>query len=228
VAVPLPSGDPHRDWMMRETEPLVDPDDAARPLTIAFHSLCFDPQWTCDWFRPGDLAPQWQLCPRAPTPCGGGGYRWDAGPRDMRRLVDLSLAAVKERHGARVRDDGTVLVGYSNGASAVVALVHAIASQATDTTVPLKGVVLFGAEVELPAAELRALGMRVGLTAGDLDGSSNRMRAQADSLQRQGVEARFVSLGRVGHVIPQSTSPAIGKLVDWVRGDSAPPVGGVR
>src|SRR5262249_32286318 len=142
--------------------------------------------------------------------------------RDVRRVVELSLATVKERHGARVRDDGTVLVGYSNGAFAVVSLVQALA-RAPEATVPVKGVVLFGAEVDLPAADLRTLGARVGLTAGDLDGSSYRMRAQADSLHRQGVEARFVSLGRVGHVIPQSTSPAIGQLIDWVRGEPDPP-----
>jgi predicted esterase len=207
---------------VRETEPLVDPDDAPRPVTIAFHSLCFDPQWTCDWFRPGDFAPQWQLCPRAPTPCGGGGYRWDAGPRDVRRLVELSLATVKERHGTRVRDDGTVLVGYSNGAFAVASLVHALA-QEPEAPVHVKGVVLFGAEVDLSAADVKTLGARVGLTAGDLDGSSYRMRAGADALKRQGVEARFVSLGRVGHVIPQATSPAIGQLIDWARGDPDPP-----
>jgi predicted esterase len=208
--------------MMRETAPMLEPDEGPRPVTLAFHSLCFDPVVTCDWFRPGELAPQWQLCPRAPTPCGGGGYRWDAGPDSVRRVVERAVETAKARHGARVRDDSIVLVGYSNGAFAVASLVHAYAQQPEPPGF-VKGIVLFGAGVDLGAADVRRLGARVGYTAGDMDGSAWQLRAGAEALRRQGVEARFVSLGRVGHVIPQSTSPVIARLIDWARDGDPPP-----
>jgi predicted esterase len=218
VVVALNTGDPRDDWLMRETAPQIDPDTVPRPVTVAFHSLCYDPQWTCDWFRPGELAPEWQLCPRAPTPCEGGGFRWDAGPDRVRRLFELSLDAAKERHGASLRDDSIVLVGYSNGAVAVASLVHALAQQ-REPLAAVKGIVLFGAGVDLAAADVVKLGARVGLTAGDMDAAAPHLRAEADALRRQRVEARFVSLGRVGHVIPQSTSEAVAQLIDWTRGE---------
>jgi hypothetical protein len=45
------------------------------------------------------------------------------------------------------------------------------------------------------------------------------MRAQAESLRKQGIEARFVSLGRVGHFIPVETAAQVAELIDWARGD---------
>lgn len=185
-----------------------------QPITIAFHSLCFDPRWTCDWFRADDLAPQWQLCPRAPTACGGGGTRWDGDARAIAPLVEASVAALRAQNGTR---DGTVLLGYSNGAYAVTTLVHDLARARIADVADVAGVVLFGSDARIAASDARALGMRVGLTAGDLDGAAAAMRAHAAELRAAGVDARFVSLGRVGHVLPQSTSAAIGELVDWAR-----------
>jgi hypothetical protein len=216
-------------FAMRETAPLLDPDADPRPVTLAFHSLCFDPYWTCHWFQPGELAPQWQVCPRAPTACGGGGTRWDADRATLRLIVDRALDALALRHDARVARDGLVLVGYSDGAYAVARLLHAIAAskRAGDESdralrFGLKGVVLFGAGgVHLDASDVRALDVRVGLTAGDLDGAAPSMRAEVDALRRAGVDARFVSLGRVGHFLPQSTSAPIAALIDWTRAREA-------
>jgi predicted esterase len=210
-------------WVTRETEPLVEPDTDPRPVTVAFHSICIDGSWTCDWFLPGELSPQWQLCPRGPIACGGGGYRWDANVADVRSLFEQSLAAVEERHGARVQRDEVVLLGYSNGAYAVAHLVHALAREPPPERIV--GIVLFGADVRLAEGDVRALGARVGLTAGDYDGSSRVLRANAETLRRAGVETCFLSLGRMGHTIPQSTSRPIAQLVDWARGDAPCPPG---
>ena len=116
----------------------------------------------------------------------------------------------------RLLDDATVLVGYSNGAYAVAALVHALAQQRSPRE-SIRGVVLFGAATTLTAEDLRNLGARAGFAAGELDGSAAAMRANAEALRRQGIAARFVSLGHVGHVLPRSTSKVLGELVDWAR-----------
>jgi predicted esterase len=206
------------DWSMRETEPLIVPDTERRPVTLLLHAICSDPTWTCDWLQYSELAPQWQLCPRAPTSCGGGGYKWTASVTDTRRLLELSLATLKARHAARVRDDTVVLVGLSQGAYAVAAVVHDLAtSSAAPSPLKVKGIVLHGAQTHLAATDVHRLGARVALAAGDLDGAAPSMRAQALELRRQGVEARFVSLGPVGHFIPVSSGMAIAELIDWTR-----------
>jgi predicted esterase len=133
-------------------------------------------------------------------------------------VVELSLAIAKERHNDRLRNDSIVLVGYSDGAYALAGLVHAYA-QLDRPPLSIRGIVLFGAHVDLVAADVRKLGARVGLTAGELDASASHLRSQAEALRRQGVDARFVSLGRVGHVIPQSTSRSLAALIDWSRGE---------
>ncbi len=144
-------------------------------------------------------------------------FAGSATAQTIRALIDASVAAAKERHGDRMRTDAVVLVGYSNGAYALSALVHELA-QRPETAMDLKGIVLFGADVHPNAADLHALGVRVGFTAGDGDGSAAPMRATAASLQKENIDARFVSLGHVGHVIPQSTSATIAALIDWARG----------
>jgi predicted esterase len=217
VGVDLESGDPRKPWLMRETSPLVEPDLEPRPITILFHGICNEPTWTCDWFQYSNLGPQWQLCPRGPVACGGNNYRWDGDVRETRRMVEAAVAKVKERHGARVRDDSIVLAGFSNGAYGLAALVHHLA-QTHDSKLHIRGLVFFGADVTVSAADVRALGARVGFTAGDQDGSSHSMRAQAAALARQGIETRYVSLGKkIGHFIPVDSATPIAELIDWTR-----------
>jgi hypothetical protein len=218
VGVPLESGNPREAWLMRETAPLVEPDAEPRPITVLFHSICYEPTWTCDWLQYSEVAPQWQICPRAPTPCAGDGYRWGGGTAEIRRLVDVSMATLVTRHDGRVVPDRTVLAGFSNGAYAVAALVRDLARH-PDPSLGVRGVVLFGAEAHVAAADARALGLRVGFTAGDLDGAALSMRREIAGLRAQGIEARFVSLGKVGHFIPVETATAVGELVDWARGE---------
>jgi plastocyanin len=97
----------------------------------------------------------------------------------------------------RPRASVATLPAWSDGGYAAVSLVHALA-QAPEPPFALAGVVIFAANVDLIAADVRELGLRIGLTAGDFDGSAATMNAPAEALRRQGVEARFVSLGRDG------------------------------
>jgi predicted esterase len=130
--------------------------------------------------------------------------------------VELAIDTAKSRHGARLRDDSVVLVGLSQGAYAVAAIVRDLAQQ-DESSLHVRGIVLHGAGAHIAAADARTLGVRVALAAGDLDGAAPAMRAEADDLRRQGIEARFVSLGPVGHFIPVSSGTAIAELIDWSR-----------
>lgn len=221
IGVPFESGDPARPWVLRESAPLVEPDTEARPVTVLLHGICNDPRWTCDWLQYArSMSPQWQLCPRGPIPCAGGGHRWDGNVREVRRVIEEAVATVRRRHGPRVKDAGLVVAGFSNGAYGVADLVADLARRGGGPR--LRGVVLFGADTHLSARDLRALGVRVGLTAGDHDGASWAMRAQADALAKAGVEVRYVSLGPVGHNIPVDSATPVAELIDWARGPAEP------
>jgi hypothetical protein len=220
VRVPLKTGNPREDaWQMHEAAPLIVPDREPRPVTLLFHGMCADSSWTCDWLQYFEMAPQWQVCPRAPHKCAAEeGYSW-TGAAETRRLVELSLATLKERHGDRVRDDATVFAGFSLGAYAVAALVHEFA-QRPPSSFRVRGVVAQGAHVHFSSADLRALGARVALAAGDLDAAAPAMRAEAEKLQREGVDVRYVSLGKdESHFTSVSTGKTVAQLIDWCRGE---------
>jgi predicted esterase len=206
-------------WVMHESAPLVEPDAEPRPVTVLLHGMCADDNWTCDWLQYFEMAPQWQLCPRAPVACGGGGYQWTASAAVTRRLVEKAVATAKEEHGDRVRDDAIVLAGFSQGAFAVAAVVHDLAQQPTPS-LKVKGVLVQGARVHFAPADVRRLGLRVVLTAGERDQAAAAMRVEATTLQRAGVDARYVSLGKdEGHFIAVTTGKTIAELIDWCRGE---------
>jgi hypothetical protein len=218
VRVPLSTGNPREDfWQMHESAPLIEPDEQPRPVTILFHGKCADSSWTCDWLQYFDMAPQWQLCPRAPNKCvSEEGYSWTSGA-ETRRLVELAVATAKQRHNARVRDDGVVLAGFSLGAYAVASLVHELALRPSPS-LPVRGIVAQGAHVQFSATDLRTLGARVVLAAGDLDGAAPAMRAEVERLLREGVDVRYVSLGEdESHFTSVSTGKTIAQLIDWCR-----------
>jgi hypothetical protein len=163
------------------------------------------------------MKPQWQICPRAPRACKNEpGYVWTT-PAETRVVLERSLATLKERRGARVHDDSIVLAGFSLGAYAVAGLVHELARHPSPV-LHLKGVVAQGARARFLAADLRALGVRIALAAGDLDAAAPAMRAEAARLASQGIEARFVSLGKdESHFASVSTGKTIAELIDWCR-----------
>jgi predicted esterase len=206
-----------RDWVMHESEPLEVPDSEPRPVTVLFHGLCADDNWTCDWLQYFDMAPQWQLCPRAPVACIGGGYQWTAAASVTRRLVEQAIATAKERHGDRVREDATVLAGFSQGAYAVAGLVHELASH-DESPLHVKGVLVQGAGVHFVPADLRRLGVRIAFVAGERDKPAPAMHEEAARLEHAGIDSRYVSLGEdEQHFISVSTGKTVAQVIDWCR-----------
>jgi hypothetical protein len=107
----------------------------------------------------------------------------------------------------------------SQGAYAVAALMHYLAGQA-EPGLRVKGIVLQGAEARITAADARRLGARIAFTAGDRDGAAPAMRAAAEDLRRQGIDARWVSLGKdEGHFTSVDTGKTMAQLIDWARAE---------
>jgi pimeloyl-ACP methyl ester carboxylesterase len=191
------------------------------PLTVLLHGICNNPKVTCGWFQPGDLAPSWQVCPAGNSPCGRDSYQWSTSPAPrLEEHVSSGLARVQERYGERISREGAVLVGFSLGAFAAVSLL-------SSGTRRFDGLVLVGASVAPTPEQIALAGVRrVAFAAGDFDSAAPAMRRAAAALEKQGIQARYESLGRTGHVIPDSTSAPIGRLIDWARDQAhagAPP-----
>lgn len=204
--------------MLRETSPYLEPDTDKRPVTFILHGLCAEEKWMCDWLQHGDLGPQWQICPRGPIACGNGGASWSTDTAAIVKLLERSLETTRARHPDRIRDDGVVLAGMSQGAYAIARVVHELAEHPSES-LKLRGVVLQGAAVSLSSVDVKKLGLRVVLAAGEQDAAAKSMRALANSLKSQGIEARYASFGAVGHFLPVSSAFTMSELVAWARGD---------
>jgi hypothetical protein len=101
----------------------------------------------------------------------------------------------------------------------VAAVVHELARQ-PEPRLAVKGILVQGAHVHFAPEDVKRLGARVALVAGERDAAANAMRREAMALQRAGVDARYVSLGDdEGHYVPVIAGKTIAQLVDWVRGD---------
>jgi predicted esterase len=201
---------------IRETAPYLEPDDQKRPVTFILHGLCAEEKWMCDWLQHGDLGPQWQICPRAPVACGNGGASWSAPTPEIVQLLERSLSATRARHPERVRDEGLVLAGMSQGAYAIARVVHELAEHPSAVLKP-RGIVLQGAAISLSSGDVKKLGLRVVLAAGEQDAAAPRMRALAAALKSQGIEARYASFGAVGHFLPVDSATTMSELIAWAR-----------
>jgi predicted esterase len=200
---------------MHESAPLVDPDDAPRSVTVLLHAMCADSTWMCDWLQYFAMQPQWQICPRAPRRCRGEGFQWGSAA-ESRRTIEAAVAALEERQGARVRDDAVVLAGFSQGAYALADLVRDLARRPWGLRV--RCILAQGARVRFSGPDLRTLGVRLVLTAGDRDSAAPAMRAEAERLRREGADARYASLGKdEGHFISVSTGKIVAALIDECR-----------
>lgn len=175
------------------------------PPLVLLHGVCGEPRNACGAFAglgSGDL-----ICARADLACPAGGALWSGGAGALHRIE-----AAVERAAAEGRFDKAApraLAGFSQGA--YVAL-----RAARNAPGRYPSVLLIGAFVKPSRAELESAGIvRLALAAGDLDGAARTMRETARSLQVQGFDAQYISLGRVGHTYVPDERHKLERAVEW-------------
>ncbi len=100
----------------------VGPDKPAQggsPVVIILHGNYDRPEWECDLWKEVAGFYGWTLCPRGiPTPWADrAADRWMYQSRKKAvEEIDAALRSLKATYPGQVRDDGTVLVGFSLGA----------------------------------------------------------------------------------------------------------------
>ncbi len=115
-----------------------------------------------------------------------------------------------------------VLIGWSRGAFAARDILYVAASEKAHArlTTRFRGLVLLAAHVSPEASRLRAAGTRrVVMAAGEYDGARPTMTAAVAALSRAGIEARYVSLGNIGHKWPEDFDARLGASITWAGSD---------
>jgi predicted esterase len=180
----------------------------ARSLTVVYlHGIHGLPQNGCPWLASGASELGWLVCPAANTQLANGTFSWGGTVAAQRDVVARAERAAQDS-GADP-DAANVLVGFSQGAYVALDLVHARLGR-------VRGLVLIGAAVAPSRAMLEAGGVsRIVLAAGDLDGASAPMKRAAARLVREGMDARFVSLGAIGHSYETTEKEALRDAIVW-------------
>jgi predicted esterase len=191
--------------------PALEADDK-KPVITMLHGMCDTPENECERFHPAATNAGFLLCPRANGACGNGGAIWRGSPESKRALVDDSLSALSTEFGssATTDHDGT-LIGFSQGAYLAVDMIKRSKG-------PWSSMILIGASIDIDARSLREAGIRrVLLAAGDYDGARPSMQHATAALVQAGFDAKFTSLGPVGHQFAFDMNAWMKDALAWVR-----------
>jgi predicted esterase len=176
------------------------------------HATCMQPSSVCNWFGDAGRDTGWLVCPSGNGTCAGE-PDWEGSGRAKAAFLERAITRVEERVGPFVGDEPGVLIGWSRGAFAARDMVIARRDLVSRR---FTGLVLIAAQVAPDAATLRAAGIRrIVMAAGDYDLSRPMMSGAVDALRREGMEARYVSLGRIGHVWPADFEKTMREPIAW-------------
>ena len=164
---------------------------SARPITVMLHGMCDIPENECPYFARVAAKDTWLICPRGTLTCASAGATWAFSRRT--ETIDAAIRRVEAEHRGLVETrTNSTLIGFSLGAFVAMDLANREPTRWAQ-------VVLIGGKVVPDAKRLSGGTTHIVFGAGELDQSYSHMAASVRRLQRAGVAATFLSLGRVGH-----------------------------
>ncbi|HZF55016.1 MAG TPA: hypothetical protein VE093_40475 [Polyangiaceae bacterium] len=185
------------------------------PVVMMLHGMCGDPLSVCDFWNRAGREGSWLVCPGGNVACGGA-RDWSGSGEVKAAALDESLAVTDKAYGAFIdHSQGDILVGYSRGAFVARDVVYARPGR-------FRGLILLGALMRPDAARLKASGIRrVVFAAGEWDMARPAMQRSAAALTGAGLPSRYVSLGQIGHGLPDNLEAILRDALRWIR--EAPP-----
>lgn len=188
------------------------PPAAQRPLTVFLHGMCALPEWECPVFE-GATGSSWLLCPPGPTACAGGGAMWVGPTEKLGARVGKSIELLERREPGTMDLGRRTLVGYSLGAPAALRL-------ALSEPGRWRRLMIVNASTDPSLAHLKKAGVeRLALVAGELDGTSQKLRRTAKRLAGAGFDARYFSMGKVGHYFDAKSAERLQEALTWIGAD---------
>jgi predicted esterase len=190
-----------------------------KPAIVFLHGMWSSPEDSCESFESAATPFGFLVCPRGNAPLGDSGdlKMWAGTYANAARMIHAALDVAEAlAPGKLERRQGGTLLGFSNGA-------YFAAEVACSEPGRWSGLVLMSMRLDLDPKRLAAAGVkRVVLAAGEQDASRGSMEKLAQRLNGAGVEARFMSLGDVGHAFPKDMGERMSAAIGWVRGANSP------
>lgn len=183
---------------------------AARPLAVIYlHGARGRASNGCPWFRSGSSELGWLVCPEAIEKQPDGSWSWGA---DVFQQAPVVAEALRAAQAEGASSEPGVAVGFSQGSYVALDLVKARLAR-------FRGLVLLGAEMHPTTKTLLDAGVkRVALGAGRHDAPHAMLVEEAARLEREGLEARFFDLGRVGHTYAVEDTTILRDAIAWAGG----------
>ena len=186
--------------------------EARRPLAVFLHGMCALPEWECPVFQ-GATSSSWLLCPPGPAACDGGGAMWVGTGPQLEKRVDKSVALLSTSVADKLDLGRRVLIGYSLGAPAALRIALAQPGR-------WQRLMIVNAGTEPSAAQLRKAGItRVALVAGEQDATAAKLKKTQKRLAASGVDARYFSMGKVGHYFDATSAERLNEALRWIGAD---------
>lgn len=170
------------------------------PLVVYLHGVHGRAENGCPFMRTGPNA-GWLVCPD-PKVKAGEGWSWTGKVQKDDVIVSN---AIKATGSSAPR----VAVGFSQGAYLTLDLLEKKKES-------FRSIVLLGASVDPDAKLLKARGVkRVVLGASKDEPWHASLQKRVAKLQRAGIDARFVSLGHVGHIYVGENPEVLREAIAW-------------
>lgn len=170
------------------------------PLVVYLHGVHGKAENGCPFMRSGPDA-GWLVCPE-PKVRDGEGWSWTGKVQKDHAIVANAMKATRSTAPR-------VAVGFSQGAYLTVDLLK-------KNKESFRSVVLLGASVDPDATMLKDRGVkRVVLGASKDEPWHASLQRSVAKLQRAGIEARFVSLGHVGHIYVAEDPEVLREAIAW-------------
>jgi predicted esterase len=185
--------------------------DQGSPVVMMLHGMCGDPLSICDFWSRAGREGSWLVCPGGNVTCGDA-RDWAGSGEVKAASIDESFAALVKAYGRAVaRARGDILIGFSRGAFVARDVAYARPGR-------FRGLILLGAVIQPDPARLKASGVRrVVMAAGEHDMARPTMRRSAAAMSAAGLPSRYVSLGRIGHALPDNLEVILRDALRWIR-----------
>lgn len=175
---------------------------SSRPIILYLHGRGGNAFEDCrKWARVAQMF-GWVVCPQGPAPTDSGGRTWNNDADAAKRIVDATVAALKDKYKRRVRTRGDILIGFSEGAF--------VAQQVglRDPTHWNKWLILaandrywFGDCAQL-LEQNRAKIRRVFLFTGENDQVADNTKRAGDMLREAHIRVKVKIVPGLGHEVP--------------------------
>lgn len=183
------------------------PRAASAPATFVYlHGIHGRADRGCPVFRAGTSELGWLVCPEAPVEGPVGFFSWGS---DLPAQANVLRASVDAARRAGAATDLPVVIGFSQGSFLALDLLKTRLARA-------RALVLLGADVHPSVTRLRAAGVeRVVLGSGSRDAPYASLVRETARLEAEGMPARFVDLGAVGHTYATEAPAALHDAIAW-------------